>query len=220
MRHTATRLCSTASRAATGSRARVRRGAGARALERIRQVDEAAKAKAAAHEWLQALSLSSAHSADVLERLQATATVSELPAADGGRSWLLHHPDAPGARLAELQLLPAVPEALGGRFDAGLHGGAGLGPTLCGAAAHSGLPLRAAAPLIAHALAELRRSAGGGGGGGDGRPEAEAAEAAEVAAVEKTPTASTSWSKPKTVEDRHLSIWRVKAATRTRSAPS
>ena len=164
---------------ATGPR--VRRRAGARVLERIRQVDAATQAKAAEHGWLTALSLTSSHSADVLERLRVTAHVSELPAADGGRRWLLHHADAPGACLAELQLLPAVPAELGGRFDAGLHGGAGLGPTLGGVAVHRGLPLHAAAPLVAHALEELRIDGGGGGNGAE--TEAEALPAEAVAAL-------------------------------------
>ena len=126
-----TRVIHAAARAAAGSS--VRRGAGERARERIRQVDAAAQAAVAAHHALEALSLSSAHSAQVLEPLLAAAQVSEVPAADGGATWLLHHAAAPGARLAELRLLPAVPVALGGRFDAGLRGGAGVSPTPLGA---------------------------------------------------------------------------------------
>ena len=122
-----THICHAASRAVAGSSAR--RGAGERARERIRQVDAAAQAAVAAHHALEALSLSSAHAAHVLEPLLAAAEVSEVPAADGGATWLLHHAAAPGARLAELRLLPAVPVALGGRFDAGLRGGAGVSPT-------------------------------------------------------------------------------------------
>jgi len=150
-----TRVCHAAARGGAGSR--IRRGAGARALERIRQVEAADQAALAAHRALDALSLSSAHGVHELERLAAAAQVSEVPAADGGSTWLLHHAAAPGARIAELRLLPAVPAALGGRFDAGLRGGAGLGPTLHGAAVHRGLPLSTAAPLIAHALDQLRR---------------------------------------------------------------
>lgn len=121
-----THVCYAAARAAAGSSAR--RGAGESARERIRKIDAAAQAAVAAHHALEALSLTSAHAAHVLEPLLAAAEVSEVPAADGGSTWLLHHASAPGARLAELRLLPAVPVALGGRFDAGLRGGAGVSP--------------------------------------------------------------------------------------------
>ena len=121
-----THVCYAAARAAAGSSAR--RGAGESARERIRKIDAAAQAAVAAHHALEALSLTSAHAAHVLEPLLAAAEVSEVPAADGGATWLLHHASAPGARLAELRLLPAVPVALGGRFDAGLRGGAGVSP--------------------------------------------------------------------------------------------
>jgi hypothetical protein len=108
---------------ATTAASRARRGAGERARERIRQVDAAAQAALDAHRALDALSLRSAHGACELERLVAAAQVSEVPGADGGSTWLLHHAAAPGARIAELRLLPPVPAALGGRFDAGLRGG-------------------------------------------------------------------------------------------------
>ena len=126
-----THVCYAAARAAAGSSAR--RGAGESARERIRKIDAAAQAAVAAHHALEALSLTSAYAAHVLEPLLAAAEVSEVPAADGGSTWLLHHASAPGARLAELRLLPAVPVALGGRFDAGLRGGAGVSPTPLGA---------------------------------------------------------------------------------------
>ena len=97
---------------ATTAASRARRGAGERARERIRQVDAAAQA-----------ALARTVRRAKAERLVAAAQVSEVPGADGGSTWLLHHAAAPGARIAELRLLPPVPAALGGRFDAGLRGG-------------------------------------------------------------------------------------------------
>ena len=66
---------------------------------------------------------------------------------------MLHHAAAPGAKLAELRVLPASPV---GRFDAGMNGFAGLGPTICAPAAHRSLPLATAvSPLLTLVLAKL-----------------------------------------------------------------
>ena len=132
-----------------------RRGASEAARERIRRIDEADRERLERHRHLEALSLSSDHEVELLKQLCATATLVELETADGGKDFLLHHADAPGARLAELKLLPPVPDVLMGRFDAGLNGSAGIGPTLSGAAAHRGLPLGTASPLLKHALQSL-----------------------------------------------------------------
>lgn len=138
-----------------------RRGASEAARERIRRIDKADRNRVERNSALEALSLSSGHQVELLAQLCATATLVELETADGGKDFLLHHADAPGARLAELKLLPAVPDVLMGRFDAGLNGSAGIGPTLSGAAAHRGLPLSTASPLLAHALQSLRTAEAG-----------------------------------------------------------
>jgi hypothetical protein len=102
-------------------------------------------------------SLSSEHTTARLAGLCDTAAVAELdPRPDGRRCFVLQHADEPSARLAEIWLLPAYPP---GRFDAGLAGAAGIGPTLTGAQVHEALPLAAAAPLVAHLLESLRGEA-------------------------------------------------------------
>ena len=102
-------------------------------------------------------SLHTTHSAEVLGGLCTTATIAELDEdAEGRRCFVLQHPSEPSARLAELWVLP--PNAMGPRFDAGLAGAAGYGPTLQGARAHDQLPLASAAmPLVTHVVKELRR---------------------------------------------------------------
>lgn len=161
MRHSCVVATSVASAGAIAGARRLlcsksgRRGASESARERIRRIDEAERERVDRHRHLEVLSLSTNHEVELLERLCATATLVELETADGGKDFLLHHADAPGARLAELKLLPAVPDVLMGRFDAGLNGSAGIGPTLSGAVAHRGLPLSTASPLLAHALQSL-----------------------------------------------------------------
>jgi hypothetical protein len=117
---------------------------------RIQEID--ARAKGQSIPLSDGGSLTSSHSADELEQLCSTASVAELKTGltgAGSRCFVLQHPDAPAARLAELWLLEPFPL---GRFEMGLGGIGGTGPTMRGTATHSGLALTYAAPLVAHVV--------------------------------------------------------------------
>ena len=125
-----------------------------RIRDRIAEID--ARAAGRALPLRDGGSLTSGHATAQLARLTDTAAVSELEErADGRRCFILQHADEADARLAEIWLMPAYAGA-GGRFDCGLAGAAGVGPTLLGAQTHAALPLAAAAPLVAHVIGELR----------------------------------------------------------------
>jgi hypothetical protein len=135
------------------SRGRVNAGAsGERARQRIREMD--AQKSGRTLPLHDGGSLSSEHTAAQLASLCEKADVAELGERDDGkRCFVLQHATEPSARLAQVWLLPGYPP---GRFDAGVAGSAGVGPTLQGAQTHASLPLAAAAPLVAHVLHELR----------------------------------------------------------------
>ena len=125
---------------------------GERARQRIREIDARKAGRVAP--LADGGSLDSPHDRMRLGSLCATAGIAELHEdAEGRRCFILQSGEEPTARLAELWVLP--PNALG-RFDAGLLGAAGFGPTLQGCKAHDSLPLSTAAPLVAHALDALR----------------------------------------------------------------